>query len=747
MTPLRLESDRSLHAARLGANWRFLASLGSVDGMIATMRVGFCAGLFAAWLAGLLACQPKGNGSASNGEPTVLDPAAPNSPAGPGDDGAADPGAADDDAGDEPFELPPLPPATPPPPPPASELAGTCPDGDDKNTDVGILVSPFRPALGRPVTVLAATLVGEEPLAVRLEDAKGKEVAAEIEYRSGVPASTSIRFTPKKSGKYRIVVGRNGQGQRCLVFWARRRPKVTDPPPASLERVWESKRYWNGGEEALYSAWVRELFTAPRGEDLAVEALDRVTTDADRNVLANALGYAEDDRREGIRLRPDCADTPYFLRAYYAWKRGLPFGFRHCSRGSDELAPTCRAFLSNDSAPDLTREWRETLEDPLRELEISELDIVQHFFRRTLAWGVHTGNGRTAYADSNSDHYPVRLDRGGVRPGTIYADPYGHVFVVVELLAGRDGLPGVLYAVDGQPDGSITRKRFWEGNFLWNPAPHLGGSGFKAFRPVAYETGEDGERVLVSFDNDKVARARGDLDVEVGKLDATAFYDRMDDVITPGVRDPFRAQAEAVVALAEAVRVRVTSVNNGVEFVRQNPGEVIEMPWGHTVFETVGSWENFSTPARDLRLLVAMDVVRTFGDKVARRPQSYGVDGSAQTQALLRRLAAQRRQMLRDPQYAITYKASDGSERTLRLDELFARAERLEVAYNPNDCIEIRWGEAPDSDEMRTCTRRAPGDQQRKMQAYRVWFRDRRRPSRGDPGPEVEGVERPAESP
>ena len=41
-------------------------------------------------------------------------------------------------------------------------------------------------------------------------------------------------------------------------------------------------------------------------------------------------------------------------------------------------------------------------------------------------------------------------------------------------------------AVDGQPDASITRKRFWEGNFLWNPDPKLGGSGFKAFRPFVW---------------------------------------------------------------------------------------------------------------------------------------------------------------------------------------------------------------------------------------------------------------------
>src|SRR5690348_12098702 len=29
----------------------------------------------------------------------------------------------------------------------------------------------------------------------------------------------------------------------------------------------------------------------------------------------------------GIYFRSDCADLPYVLRAYYAWKRGLPFSY------------------------------------------------------------------------------------------------------------------------------------------------------------------------------------------------------------------------------------------------------------------------------------------------------------------------------------------------------------------------------------------------------------------------------------
>ena len=46
---------------------------------------------------------------------------------------------------------------------------------------------------------------------------------------------------------------------------------------------------------------------------------------------------------------------------------------------------------------------------------------------------------------------------------------------------------GVFLAVDGQPDGTVARKRFWRGNFLFAQDPALGGPGFKRFRPIVAE--------------------------------------------------------------------------------------------------------------------------------------------------------------------------------------------------------------------------------------------------------------------
>src|SRR5690606_34317108 len=128
----------------------------------------------------------------------------------------------------------------------------------DRDRGVGVVISPLHPAKGQPVRILAATLDGEEPLALRIE-AEGKPVEDEAEHRVGVPASTVARFSPTRSGRHQVVVGRDGTGLRCVSFVVRERP-FKDDSVVDLATVWDNQRAWTAAEEALYSAWVRELF-------------------------------------------------------------------------------------------------------------------------------------------------------------------------------------------------------------------------------------------------------------------------------------------------------------------------------------------------------------------------------------------------------------------------------------------------------------------------------------------------------
>ena len=80
----------------------------------------------------------------------------------------------------------------------------------------------------------------------------------------------------------------------------------------------------------MFAAFVEQLFREPRGDDVTWPRLQELIGDRDRNLLYDHRSVGEDAR---LDLEPDCADLPYFLRAYFAWKLRLPFVYRACTRG------------------------------------------------------------------------------------------------------------------------------------------------------------------------------------------------------------------------------------------------------------------------------------------------------------------------------------------------------------------------------------------------------------------------------
>jgi hypothetical protein len=338
---------------------------------------------------------------------------------------------------------------------------------------------------------------------------------------------------------------------------------------------------------------------------------------------------------------------------------------------------------------------------------------------------VQTGAVRVSAADDRTDFYTVPLTQATLRPGTVYADPYGHVLMLVKRVPQANGAPGVFLAVDAEPDGTVTRKRFWRGNFLFVHNPALGTAGFKRFRPIVRER----NGALRRLTNAEIAKdpQYGDVSLEQTKLGAEDFYDRMDDVMSPQPVDPGKAMENAVANLDEQVKTRVTAVEIGRKYQDKERGDV-SMPAGASIFETTGAWEDFSTPSRDLRLLIAIDVVRGFPDRVARRPDRYAMPAGKSVSDVKAELGGVLAQELASRKFS--YPRSDGSPWTLALKDVLDRAGSLEMAYNPNDCVELRWGAAERSEEAATCKRHASQAQRAKMTEYRSWFHERRRPPR-----------------
>jgi hypothetical protein len=591
-----------------------------------------------------------------------------------------------------------------------------------------VLASPLAPTKGAPLRVM---LVAEKPIEgeLSLVAPDGKVAATARERHDGPPYYWTAEIASPAAGTWHATLMRDHAPVECTKFnhdIVVHEEKVA-PPRATPGSIWPLRTSWNRATENLYSAWIEKLFDAPLDVEQSWPALHEVLRDRSRNFLFNYLGLNEDEA--GLVMKPDCADLPYFLRAYFAFKLGLPFGFSQCSRGGGGTPPKCYAWMNvlspNANPGDLAVATADASGNA--PVPAPKLGLVGTFGRyiKTVGDGVQSGAGRTALNDDNNDFYPVPLSREALRPGVIYADPYGHVLMLVRRVAQTKDSAGVLLAVDAEPDGTVTRKRFWRGNFLFVHDPTLGGPGFKHFRPIVRTVNGS----LRRLSNAEVAKNAdyGDISLEQGKLDLEAFYDRMEDAMSPEPLDPVRAMKEAITSLQEQVRTRVVAVENGRKYVSGAPAEIF-MPDGPAIFATNGAWEDFSTPARDFRLLIAIDVVRNFPDRVARLPERFqmpkdksAAEVKAELQGVLATELAAR---------TFSYTRSDGSPWTLSLKDVVDRARNYETAYNPNDCAEMRWGARENSDEAATCKRRAPTAQRAKMNKYQSWFRERHWPTR-----------------
>ncbi len=585
--------------------------------------------------------------------------------------------------------------------PAAGARAETC----DEAVGLAVLPSPLMPWKGAPLRVIFTT---EKPLAGELSliAPDGRVAVTSHDRLDGPPYVWFAEVAAPAAGTWHATLTRNDAAAACGKITREIAVRDIKPPGLSATpgSLWPIRNSWNRATENLFSAWIEKLFDAPLNAEPSWPALYNVLRDKSRNVLFNSLGLGEDEIP--MALKPDCTDMVYYLRAYFAFKMGLPFGYSRCSRGKP---PTCSQWFSSVNAA-----------------AAKEGGLAASFARYLPVVGdaVQSGAVRTLASDDNTDFYTVPLKQETLRPGTIYADPYGHVLMLVRRVSQKDGAAGVFLAVDAEPDGSVTRKRFWRGNFLFVHDPTLGSPGFKRFRPIVRSEKGDLRRLT----NAEIAKnpQYGDFSLEQSKLGLEDFYDRMDEVMSPAPLDPLRALKEAITSLEEQVKTRVTAVENGRKFQNSGKGDA-SMPDGAAIFETSGPWEDFSTPARDFRLLIAIDVVRGYPDHVARRPDRYAMpkdksvaDVKAELQSVLASELAARK---------FTYTRSDDSQWTLSLKDVIDRSAELEMSYNPNDCVELRWAAPDKSDEASTCKRHAPAAQRAKMTKYRNWFRERHWPA------------------
>jgi hypothetical protein len=566
-----------------------------------------------------------------------------------------------------------------------------------------ILVLPRNPVPGEAFRILVTGGENIRKAQIIVTGPSGRSESVKSKAGEDQPYWRIDDFPGTIAGKYKVALLEDKKLVSNLEFTI----ALKEIAPTT-GRIWKNINGWDSTTETIYSAWINALFFGC-DESSSWTALHEVTQNKNQNFLYNYLGLGEDDPNGKNRLimQPDCADNPFYLRAYFAWKLGLPFGYHECDRGSLSHSPKTGRWITNESSSPKTNQI-----------------LAFNAFLRQVMNGVHSGTARTALNDENSDYYPVPLEREALRPGIVYADPYGHTLILVGWVQQTGNHPGLLLSVDAQPDGTVGIKRFWKGNFLFNTSEVVGEPGFKAFRPISVHNGAP-----YLMQNKAITASAGFIpfSLQQKKMKTDVFYHTMERLINPRPLDPEAAMLDLIQALYEQLLVRVTSLANGEAYFKSNPGAVIPMPSSAAgIFQAGGQWEDFSTPNRDLRLLIAMDAVLDFPDHVVRFPEDFSISRLTSPEQVKKKLQTVMDQKVSE--LSVGYTRSDGSLQKLTLEELLKRRDAFEMAYNPNDGIEIRWGAPENSKERSTCHRHVSAQQLDRMNSVRTWFHKRLHP-------------------
>lgn len=383
----------------------------------------------------------------------------------------------------------------------------------------------------------------------------------------------------------------------------------------------------------------------------------------------------------------DCADLPYVLRFYYAWKRGLPFSY------VSDVSPRGRAHDMRYSASgNQVEERRDVLSG---DNALSVLGRIRDAVS-SATYRIHP-----ALEEPENDLYSPAIRPGAIRPGTVIYDPNGHLGII-----WRIETDGRIRYIDAHPDNLLTRG-VYDLRFV-RARPGMG-AGFKNWRPqklVDYAQSAQGtlmgghvlrasnaiipDFALTQFygtgprPDDSDWRSGGFV-LNGTRMD---YYDYVRAVLGGGSLrfDPIHEMSEMVASNCADLGYRAEAVTLALQAGLQNQSEPSRLP--PNIYGTEGDWETYSTPSRDARLKTAFKEVRDNAQRFmtlwrARDPRvTYqGGDLAGDMLAAYDQAAAQ---------CVISYARSDGSRVSFGYEE--ARRRLFRLSFDPYQCVEQRWG-------------------------------------------------------
>ena len=482
----------------------------------------------------------------------------------------------------------------------------------------------------------------------------------------------------------RVAAGLGGACALVLAGFAG--PAAAEPPdPVNTGKSWRvTKEAWSPADEAGYEAFVQAI-----GRSNCISMEGCLQTDA------NPYRHTDDETFYG-----DCADMAYMLRAYYAWKNGLPFSYQNAMR------------TANGSGEDLRYSSSGNVVAGRRSI-INHTSNAPHFVQR-IGGEVSTAMFRTDPEAGGGRHfddfYPVEITREAVRPGVIAYDIYGHVGIVYDVTDD-----GRVLVVASHPDQTVTRTVYGP-NFM-RAQPALG-AGLKAWRPIRVEGAKrdasgalQGGRLIAAENGEiedySLEQFYGNTPHPSGEWhygefryqDSTLqYYDYVRrKLAAPGFAyDPIDELRHSMQTVCGAIKDRKIAVSRAtVRGVHLEPHPDRLPP---NIYGTYGEWEDYSTPSRDARLKVSFIELRRDTQKIYEAVQagdpSYRYDGEDLAGELLA-VYEEEKEACR-----IQYRRSDKTR--VRLNFAHVMDRLWDLSFDPYHCPERRWGAR--GAELETCT-------------------------------------------
>lgn len=515
-------------------------------------------------------------------------------------------------------------------------------------------------------------------------------------------------------------------------------PKNKDQSRLDFERqnrpdlpMFVTRTAWNAEDEEKFGAFVVQM-----GQAIAAKKCNTV-----RGCFQSreANMYAEKDPK-GVFFTADCADFPYLLRAYFAYHNGLPFGHVVHVRKNLQAIASVQDVDASDPKYELRygpygnsviRRGFSTAGKKMGE-EPNLIKYLTNMFN-----SVSTGTFRVSPLTNNyflSDLYPVRIDRNGIKPGTVI-HATGHVLVVWKV-----DERGRVHAIDANTQAGVSYKVLQPSTIdFTRPDQALG---FFKFRPLSLTgatkasngayyggkiAGKSDEALyqegLYSLEqwfgpNSDIApgsRVEPDLWRKAFKGQAGFF-----DFLTSRLRDanvivgPDEVVGDMIDSLCEQFRQRLADVKSTLGLGihrRQRPNELPADIFG----QADPTWGSYSTPGRDGRLRASsVDIVKMAVQQYQTAKQgtdpSLRYNGSAEDYvAILRqKVAAVNRSC------SITYVNSAGKSIRLSFNQLVSRLNKM--SFDPYHCAEKRWGAS--GNELATCVDTDSGNEWYEAEKY-----------------------------